>query len=258
MGYSSPSIIKYLEPLTGDLFTARFADCIFNEDHFPALGGESYQNKCPEIEWNAKGISFQDPRTIETEQQVHRIIDLQNIANNLPNTFTYYKGVTKSYHPSRNVPERVEVPNKTTQPPINNKRGRSTSKKQDESANKQKKTVKSNTNLVTRHLEDIVCPMDNNPQASLVMRINTIASSSELLGSTVEGNNDGSLRVEETIINFVETGESYDRKSIIVDCYFSKEIANVFHTDLDPKSMAECKKHSDWDKWKEAIEAEIA
>jgi hypothetical protein len=37
VGYQSPSIIKYLEPLTGDLFTARFVDCIFNEDHFPAL-----------------------------------------------------------------------------------------------------------------------------------------------------------------------------------------------------------------------------
>jgi hypothetical protein len=126
IGYSSLSIIKYLEPLTGDLFTTRFADCILNEDHFPALGGESYQNKCPEIEWNAKGISFQDPRTIESEQQVQRTIDLQNIANNLPDAFTDYKGVTKSYHPARNVPERVEVLNKTTQPPINNKRGRST------------------------------------------------------------------------------------------------------------------------------------
>jgi hypothetical protein len=44
IGYSSLSIIKYLEPLTGDLSTARFTNCIFNEDHFPALGGESYQN----------------------------------------------------------------------------------------------------------------------------------------------------------------------------------------------------------------------
>jgi hypothetical protein len=184
---------------------------------------------------------------------------LQNIANNLPDAFTDYKGITKSYHPARNVPERVEVPNKTTQPPINNKRGRSTSKKQDESANKQKKTVKPNTNLVTRKLEDIVCPMDNNnPQASSVMRINTRASSSELLGSTIEGNNDGSLRVEEIVINFIETGESYDRKSIIVDCYFSEEIANIFHTDLDPKFMPKCKKRSDWDKCKEAIEGEIA
>jgi hypothetical protein len=40
VGHHSPSIIKYLEPMTGDLFTARYADCIFNENHFPALGGE--------------------------------------------------------------------------------------------------------------------------------------------------------------------------------------------------------------------------
>jgi hypothetical protein len=107
----------------GDLFTARFADCIFNEDHFPALGGELYQKECQEIDWNTKGISFTDPRTIETELQVQRIIDLQNIANNLPDAFSDYKGVTKSLHPVRNVPERVEVPNKTTQPPIDKKRG---------------------------------------------------------------------------------------------------------------------------------------
>jgi hypothetical protein len=33
---------KYLEPLTGDLFTAHYADCIFSEDHFPTLGGKLY------------------------------------------------------------------------------------------------------------------------------------------------------------------------------------------------------------------------
>jgi hypothetical protein len=38
VGFQSPSIIKFLEPLTGDLLTARHADCIFNEHHFPALG----------------------------------------------------------------------------------------------------------------------------------------------------------------------------------------------------------------------------
>jgi hypothetical protein len=38
LGYHSPSIIKYLDLMTGDLFTARYADCIFNENHFLALG----------------------------------------------------------------------------------------------------------------------------------------------------------------------------------------------------------------------------
>jgi hypothetical protein len=40
VGYHSLSIIKYLEHMTEDLFTARYVDCIFNEDYFPALGEE--------------------------------------------------------------------------------------------------------------------------------------------------------------------------------------------------------------------------
>jgi hypothetical protein len=39
VGYYSPSNIKFLEPMTEDLFTARYADCIFNEGHFPAFRG---------------------------------------------------------------------------------------------------------------------------------------------------------------------------------------------------------------------------
>jgi len=181
VGYSSPSIIKYLEPLTGDLFPARFADYIFNEDYFPALGGELYQKECQEINWNAEGISFSDPRTTETELQVQRIIDLQNIANNLPDAFADYKGVTKSIYPARNVPERVEVPNKTTQPQTGNKRGRSTSKKQEKTRNTSKISI-------DRHLEDKQCPVDIcDPQSSPIMRINTEAGTSEDPRSIVLG-----------------------------------------------------------------------
>jgi hypothetical protein len=43
IGFESPSIIKYLKPLTGDSFTTRFADCHFDETMFPALGGEIKQ-----------------------------------------------------------------------------------------------------------------------------------------------------------------------------------------------------------------------
>jgi hypothetical protein len=46
VGFQSPVIIKYLEPLTGDLFIARYADSIFYEEHFPALGGDfKYQKR---------------------------------------------------------------------------------------------------------------------------------------------------------------------------------------------------------------------
>ena len=85
---------------------------------------------------------------------------MQNIANNLPDAFSDYKGVTKSLYPARNVPERVEVPNKTTHPQIGNKRGRSTSRRQDVFAGKQKKTRNATQPLVERHLEDIQCPED--------------------------------------------------------------------------------------------------
>jgi hypothetical protein len=40
IGFHSPSIIKYLEPLTGDVFTAHFADYQFDETIFPILGGK--------------------------------------------------------------------------------------------------------------------------------------------------------------------------------------------------------------------------
>ena len=43
VGYESPSIVRYLEPQTGDVFTARFADCHFDEENFPVLGGERKQ-----------------------------------------------------------------------------------------------------------------------------------------------------------------------------------------------------------------------
>ena len=50
---------------------ARYADCIFDEDHFPALGGDTkYQNVRQEIDWNVQGIPSSDPRTQETELQV--------------------------------------------------------------------------------------------------------------------------------------------------------------------------------------------
>jgi hypothetical protein len=56
VGFQSPSILKYLEPLMGDLFTTQFADCIFNEDHFPALGGDNkFINVGRKIDYDDKG-----------------------------------------------------------------------------------------------------------------------------------------------------------------------------------------------------------
>jgi hypothetical protein len=62
----------------------------------------------------------------------------------------------------------------------------------------------------------------SDPQSSSVMRINTEARTSEDPRSIVSGSHDESLRVDKIAINFVETRESYNHKSIIVDIYFSE------------------------------------
>jgi hypothetical protein len=47
VGYHPPLIINYLKLLTGNLFTVRYTDCIFNENYFPALGKDyMYHSEC--------------------------------------------------------------------------------------------------------------------------------------------------------------------------------------------------------------------
>jgi hypothetical protein len=114
VGYETPTIIKYLEPMTGDLHTARYANCVFDEDHFPALGGERHPEECREIEWNATVTQSLDPHTSESELEVQRIIHLQGLANELSDAFTDHKRVTRSHIPAVNAPERVQVPQEAT------------------------------------------------------------------------------------------------------------------------------------------------
>jgi hypothetical protein len=92
---------------------------------------------------------------------------LQNVANNLPDTFTEYRCVMKSYNPTVNSPARMEVPNKTIQAPSVMKRWRATIIKKDNTSNKHprkektrplQKTVNVGQQVVDRHLVDINMP----------------------------------------------------------------------------------------------------
>ncbi|KAL0295183.1 UNVERIFIED_CONTAM: hypothetical protein Sangu_2513300 [Sesamum angustifolium] len=84
IGFESPLIIEYLEPMTSDQFTARYLDCQFDETMFPALGGEDKEIKRKDIAWNATSMSFMDPRTNDSELEVQWIIHLQSVVNRLP------------------------------------------------------------------------------------------------------------------------------------------------------------------------------
>ena len=164
-----------------------------------------------------------DPRTNESELEVQRIINLQNIANNLPDAFTDYKGVTKSHIPAMNVPERVEI-TKTTQPP---KRGRNLNKKDKacekllrgmripQTVNVGQPQVDVQPSVEEGHLKDV---QHTGPSTSVHTNIG--AGASKHLDSIIEGNHDESEGIDEISTNYVESGESFNRKTTIVDIFF--------------------------------------
>ncbi|KAM1164417.1 hypothetical protein PS2_023728 [Malus domestica] len=111
VGFDSPYIIRYLEPLTGYVFTARFADCHFDETVFPSLGGEkTVPEERKELTWVVPTLSHFDPRSIQCENEVKRIVHLQSIANQMPDAFNDAMKVTKSHIPAANAPARIDVP----------------------------------------------------------------------------------------------------------------------------------------------------
>ena len=254
VGYETPSIIKYLEPKTGDLFTARYADSILDGDHFPALGGG--------IEWNDTGFHSIDPRTKDTELEVQRIINLQQLANNLPDAFTDIRGVSKSHIPAANAPERVEIPMEgmnSTQAPNPRKRGREPDDSVDAS---RRRPQKQNTRVhaLRSHsvVPEVTCPEGAGPSALVRTNVTDSTRASEQPDSNNTGNqNELDDANEEITTDYVESRDLYNRKTTVVDINFVSKIAAVIDEDPEPKSMAECRKRSDWVKWKEAIETEL-
>jgi len=162
------------------------------------------------------------------------------------------------------VPERIEVPNKTIQlppqKPVQGKRGRSKAINQDVAPKRQRKQNNKNSELVNvtqQQVERHQVNKQNSHPTSTMHSISDVGTS-ERPDDIVLGNNEPSQGVQEISINYIDSGESYDRKTTIVDIYFAETITEIIQNNPDPKTMAECKKRSDWNKWKEAIQAELA
>jgi hypothetical protein len=105
--------------------------------------------------------------------------------------------------------------------------------------------------VVDRHLVDI-------PQSStqaLYRKEN--GSMLENLYALVLRNNEKSTGIQEIFINYISSREVYDRSTTIINPCFSTIIGENFLADSDPKTMAEYKGRSNWNKWKKAIEAEL-
>ncbi|CAA7024739.1 unnamed protein product [Microthlaspi erraticum] len=234
VGYDSPSIIKYLEPSTGDLFKARFADCHFNESVFPTLGGESKQLG-KELSWNELSLNYLDPRTKECELEVQKIIHLQNLANQLPEAFADPKRVTKSHIPAENAPIRINVSEGhnqiATESKARQKRGRPIGSK-DKNPRKRK-----GAEIGTSEIEETM--NEKSPEETLHMTEIQVPEN------------------EEISTNYVMSGITWNRKQIDVDEIFAYNVAiDIMDEDHEPTSIAECTQRNDWPKWNEAIGAE--
>lgn len=231
VGFETPSIIRYLEPLTGDVFTARFADCQFNEVVFPTLGKREKEGK-RDISWNEPSLLHLDPYTKQCELEVQKIVHLQAIANQLPDAFTDTKRVTKSYIPAANAPARIEISEikpegkDTHESKTRQKRGRPIGSK-DKNLRKRKG--------VDNHIDsEENIPEEIENKESLQM----------------EGIND--INQERKLLNRNEM------KSI--DEIFSYTVASEIINDRDdpePKSVMECQNRHDWIKWKDAMQPEL-
>jgi hypothetical protein len=144
----------------------------------------------------------------------------------------------------------MEVPKKTIQTPSIMKRGRATITKKDNAFSKRprkekmrplQKVVNVGQPMVDRHLVDI-----NMPQSSTqACYINENTSTSKNSDTLVLENYEESNGIEEISINYTSSGEVYDRSTTIVNLSFSTIIAESVLVDLDPKTMAECKRRLD-------------
>ncbi|GJY42003.1 disease resistance CC-NBS-LRR class family protein [Tanacetum coccineum] len=240
VGFNSPSIIKYLEPLTGDVFTARFADCQFDETMFPILGGENKKLDKQDVTWNASQISFLDPRSGQCELEVQKIIHLQRIANELPDAFTDAKRVTKSYIPALNAPSRIDIPETLDESNVRRKRGRPVGSKDTNPRRRKEQNT-------TRKVQEVV--INKIPKE--------INNNTEYVDKSLE--DDHVPNEYEISINFVQNGTTWNRNKTRVDEIFAYAIASEIINDeiTVPKSIGECRQRNDWQKWQDAIQAEL-
>ena len=243
VGYNSPSIIWFLEPLTGDLFTTRFVDCHFDETQFPSLGTpkaskEEKQKKVDILSWRENDLTHLDQCTPECEKEVHRIIHLQEITNRLPDAFNDATKVTKSHIPAVNTPARIYVPEEH--------------KEMDENVPRQKRGRPIGSKNATPRKK-----RGRNQEPSLLQSEQSAPreETTPEVVKTHEKINDP--KNTEILNNYYN--DLWNRNEIIIDDMFAFSMAyEIMHDDYESRSITKCCQRQDWPKWEEAIQTELS
>ncbi|KAJ9539390.1 hypothetical protein OSB04_032123 [Centaurea solstitialis] len=215
-----------------------------------------------ELSWNVPTLSHFDPRTSQCESEVKRILNLQNVADSIPDAFTDIAKVTRSHIPAANVPARLEVPKQghntvgksvaTTHSGSvveavapKRKRGRPLGSVDTRPRKKKESTAQSDPFIINTE----------NPSHEIVSDYSYVHES--LLEDTPK-----SILIpenKEISMNYENAHELMERSSILIDDIFAYTVAHeiIEHDDIEPRSVEECQQRADWPKWKEAIQAEL-
>ena len=218
VGFQSSSIIKYLKPLTSEVFTARFADFHFEENVFPPLGGgKPLPKEWRKITWHESTLTHLDPPTKQSEQEVQKIIHLQDLANRLPDAFVDSAKVTKSHISTANVLLLIEIPMRklegimTNEPKSQLKRGRPLSSK--DTTPRKRRNIQIHApeeHINIKGLKEI----DLEPQVDKVITPEEVPIKQLSFETVLIHNN------EEIPINYVYKGKIWDRSTTLTDDVF--------------------------------------
>ena len=183
-----------------------------------------------DIEWCAPSLKYFDLPTKQRELEVENIVHLQNMANQLPDSFIDTRKVTKSYIPAANTPSRVKIPNEL-----------------------ELDGSKINEHKVQLKRERHIGLKDKNPQKKLQEENKKVLQEEPSPRDDRENH--------EISINYAHDGIIWDKDDIddknrIFSFSLSKEIDQE-NDDLDPKTLSECQKRPDWERWKNAMQAEL-
>ena len=115
LGFDSPSIIRYKLTDHDDVYRARFQNCKFIETNFPAATDSPHsKNEKTQLNFRApKTFTMNpDPRTALTDTEVRKLLDLQNLATNIPDGFHSGPRIVRSPVPGSGNPVPVAPPSK--------------------------------------------------------------------------------------------------------------------------------------------------
>ncbi|KAM1683262.1 hypothetical protein ACFX14_034438 [Malus domestica] len=272
VGYDSPSIVRYLEPLTRDLFIIHFTDCHFDETDFPSLGGDKHANvpvERRELSWYAPTMSHLYPRTAQSETEVRRIIDFQNIAQSMPIVFNDLAKVTRSHIPTANTPTRIDVPRVRQQPawegwtvPKDGKAIPSMRQGTLTASQSSAPTLKCGRPLGSKDSQPWKRKMAPTSDPSLnptiahspVLTHEVILDYGDALDETCWPSENREISLHYTVLD-----EVWNMNKMIIDEGFSYSVATdiMLSNDIEPCSVDECQRRTDWSNWKQAIQVEL-